>query len=66
MFYEIKIEHVTDDDGRQVMTIYNIILQIMRTKTPNSSYRARVVVFNAAFNNISIILLWSVLLVKET
>ena len=64
MFYEIKIEHVTDDDGRQVMTIYNIILQ--RTKTPNSSYRARVVVFNAAFNNISIISLWSVLLVKET
>jgi hypothetical protein len=31
-----------------------------------SWYRVRVMVFNGAFNNISVILWWSVLLVEET
>jgi hypothetical protein len=37
-----------------------------KTATVHTCHRVRVMVFNATFNNISVISWWSVLLVEET
>ena len=42
------------------------LLQLTHKKPPKYKQGVRVMVFNAIFNNISVILWWSVLLVEET
>jgi len=39
---------------------------IFKERKPNRFLRVRVILFNATFNNISVILWWSVLLMEET
>jgi hypothetical protein len=43
-----------------------ILCMLVMMQKKHISYRVRVMVFNATFNNISVISRWSVLLVEET
>jgi len=60
MFYELT-EHIFLTEQYKPL-----LLMIKRTNYYPIKVRVRVMVFNATFNNISVISWWSVLLVEET
>ena len=50
----------------QLYHCYKLVILSLHTNVHIDFYRVRIMVFNATFNNISVISWWSVFIVEET